>query len=63
VQSGRTYRHALDRLFEAERFDRTVIDAGEGFLPQDVAWLLEHVPGEVLVLRPAWAPPATAAAR
>ncbi|MFL5863044.1 MAG: hypothetical protein ACJ780_20095 [Solirubrobacteraceae bacterium] len=26
--------------------------AGEGFPPDDVAWLLAHAPGEIVILRP-----------
>ncbi|HZE05731.1 MAG TPA: hypothetical protein VE127_10930, partial [Solirubrobacteraceae bacterium] len=53
---GRTYRHALRRAIANERFDRIVIAAAihgaHGFLPDDVAWLLDHAPGEILILRP-----------
>ena len=56
IAAGRTYRHALARLFEQERFDRIVVAAGtegtDGLSADDVAWLLEHAPGEVVVLRP-----------
>jgi EmrB/QacA subfamily drug resistance transporter len=52
IEVGRTYRHALERLYKAERFDRTVADAGEGALTRDIDWLLERAPGEVVVLRP-----------
>ena len=56
IAAGRTYRHALGRLFERERFDRIVVAAAsegtEGFSADDVAWLLEHAPGEVVALRP-----------
>lgn len=55
---GRTLRHAVRRLVAQERFDRLVVPAGEGgdrggFGADDVGWLLAHVSGEVLVLRPA----------
>lgn len=56
IERGRTYRHALRQLVEHERHDRMVVAAGtlgEGFSAGDVAWLLEHVPGEVVVLRAA----------
>jgi hypothetical protein len=54
---GRTLRHALRRLTEQERFDRLVVpaadvDGDDGFSADDVGWLLAHVDGEVLVLRP-----------
>jgi hypothetical protein len=55
VVQGRTRRHAVRRLVDQERFDRLVVPAGEagegGFSADDVAWLLAHVEGEVLVLR------------
>jgi nucleotide-binding universal stress UspA family protein len=55
IETGRTPRHALRRLFEHERFDRLVVAAGGhgGFSAEDIAWLLETAPGEILVLRPA----------
>jgi hypothetical protein len=57
IERGRTVRHALRLLMENESFDR-VVAAGasnghDGFSPDDVAWLLENAPGEVLILRPA----------
>jgi hypothetical protein len=51
IEVGRTYRHALERLYKTERFDRTVTDAGVGALTGDIDWLLERAPGEVVVLR------------
>jgi hypothetical protein len=55
VVQGRTRRHAVRRLVEQERFDRLVVpasDAGDGgFGADDVAWILAHIAGEVLVLR------------
>jgi hypothetical protein len=60
IERGRTHRHALSALVEHERFDTIVVPArtstSDGFEPADVAWLLEHAPGEVLVLRPEVAP-------
>jgi nucleotide-binding universal stress UspA family protein len=56
IETGRTARHALRRLAEHERYDRIVIpasDSREGFSADDIAWLLENVDGEILVLRPA----------
>jgi hypothetical protein len=57
VERGRTYRHALRELLASEHQDRIVIAADtsgtDGFDAADVAWLLEHAPGEILVLRPA----------
>jgi nucleotide-binding universal stress UspA family protein len=56
IERGRTYRHALRKTIENERFDRIVIAAaahgGSGFDPDDVAWLLDNAPGEIVVLRP-----------
>jgi hypothetical protein len=57
IERGRTPRHALAQLLEHERYDRVVVAAktpsSEGFGPEDVAWLLEHATGELVVLRPA----------
>ena len=56
IERGRTLRHALRELLTHERHDRLVVAADEahgGFGPTDVAWLLEHADGEVLVVRPA----------
>ena len=56
IERGRTYRHALARLLEHERYDRIIVAAtsrnGDGFSAEDVAWLLEHAPGEIAVVRP-----------
>jgi nucleotide-binding universal stress UspA family protein len=56
VEAGRTARHALQELSEDERFDRIVVPAAthstECFAGRDIAWLLEHAPGEIVVLRP-----------
>jgi hypothetical protein len=56
IERGRTHRHALSALLEHERYDTLVVPArtstSDGFEAADVAWLLEHAPGEVLVLRP-----------
>jgi Universal stress protein family len=57
IGQGRTVRHALRELMAAERVDRIVVAARtahtDGLSAADVAWLLEHAPGEVAVLRPA----------
>ena len=57
IERGRTYRHALRELLASEHQDRIVIAADtsgtDGFDAADVAWLLQHAPGEILVLRPA----------
>jgi Universal stress protein family len=56
IERGRTPRHALAQAMEHERFDRIVVPAqtsrSDGFSPDDIAWLLENAPGEVIVLRP-----------
>jgi hypothetical protein len=57
IERGRSYRHALARLLDREEFDRVVVPAdangGEGLSGEDLIWLLERAPGEVLILRPA----------
>ena len=57
IGTGRSVRHALRELLDGERYDRIVVAAGtahtDGLSAVDVAWLLEHAPGEVLVVRPA----------
>lgn len=56
IERGRSYRHALARLLDRERFDRVVVpataEAGAGFSGEDLVWLLEKAPAEVLILRP-----------
>lgn len=55
IEIGRDYRHALRRAIATERYDRIVIAAAAqgtpGFDARDVAWLLDHAPGEIVVLR------------
>jgi hypothetical protein len=55
IETGRTPRHALRRLLDEEKFDRLVVPAATrtstGFSPEDIAWLLEQAPGEIVVLR------------
>ncbi|MGA9858577.1 MAG: universal stress protein, partial [Solirubrobacteraceae bacterium] len=55
IERGRTHRHALRQTIGHERFDRLVLAAatpdGIGFGPDDVAWVLAHAPGDILVLR------------
>jgi nucleotide-binding universal stress UspA family protein len=57
IQVGRTPRHALRETIEHERFDRIVVAAAghgaAGLGSDDVAWLLQSAPGEIVVLRPA----------
>jgi hypothetical protein len=56
IARGRNRRHALRRAIAEERFDRIVMAAAShgshGFDADDVAWLLEHAQGEIVVLRP-----------
>lgn len=56
IERGRSYRHALARLLDRERFDRVVVPAtaevGAGLSGDDLVWLLEKAPAEVLILRP-----------
>jgi hypothetical protein len=56
IERGRTYRHALKQTVENERYDRIVIAAtaaaGAGFTAEDVAWVLDNAPGEIVALRP-----------
>ena len=55
IEPGRTVRHALRMLMEHERFDQIVAAGatnGDGFTADDVAWMLENAPGEILILRP-----------
>jgi nucleotide-binding universal stress UspA family protein len=57
IERGRTQRHALREAIAHERFDRIVVAAAmgrsEGFQSDEIAWLLDHAPGEVVVIRPA----------
>jgi hypothetical protein len=56
IERGRDPRHALSLALEHERYSRVVAvarsEATDGFDPDDIAWLLEHAHGEVVVLRP-----------
>lgn len=56
IERGRTYRHALARLLAEEQFDRVVVSAGatgtQGLSGEDLVWLLERAPAEVMILRP-----------
>jgi hypothetical protein len=56
IERGRNRRHALRRAIAQERFDRIVMAAASqgshGFEADDVAWLLDHAQGEIVVLRP-----------
>jgi hypothetical protein len=57
IERGRSPRHALRQLASHERFDRIVVAAGNGhggpgLDAEDIAWLLDELPGEIVVLRP-----------
>jgi len=56
IERGRTTRHAIRQLVEHEHFDTIVVTASHagspGFLPDEIGWLLEHAPGEIIVIRP-----------
>jgi nucleotide-binding universal stress UspA family protein len=56
IEAGRTATHALQRLWEAERFDRIVVPAppgrGHGFTPKELQWILVRAPSETVILRP-----------
>lgn len=56
IERGRNQRHAMRQAIADERFDRIVVAAASngnpGFNAEDIAWLLDHANGEVLVLRP-----------
>jgi nucleotide-binding universal stress UspA family protein len=57
IERGRTDRHALRQTIANERFDRVVVAAAgrggaPGFDADDVAWLLDNAPGDIVVLRP-----------
>ena len=56
IERGRNYRHALREAIAHERYDRLVVAAASrtsaGFHGDDIAWLLDHAPGEVVIIRP-----------
>jgi hypothetical protein len=56
VGRGRSYRDALRHVIEQEPVDRVIVSAGTnprtGLSAEDLRWLLEKVPAEVLILRP-----------
>jgi nucleotide-binding universal stress UspA family protein len=60
IERGRSVRHALHELAAHERYDRIVVAAGngngEGLDAGDIAWLLDELPGEIVVLRPDHSP-------
>jgi nucleotide-binding universal stress UspA family protein len=57
IERGRSYRHALAALLGHEAFDRVVVPASapgsKGLSGDDLVWLLDRAPAEVVILRPA----------
>lgn len=57
VSRGRTYRDALSHLLADEQFDRIIVSATDsprkGLSYDDLEWLLQKVPAEIMILRPA----------
>jgi nucleotide-binding universal stress UspA family protein len=57
VGRGRSPRDALRKLLDEESFDRIIVSADEdphvGLSHDDLTWLLQRVPAEILILRPA----------
>jgi len=57
VARGRSYRDALRRILEKEQFDRIIVSVPEneraGLTHDDLIWLIDRVPAEVMLLRPA----------
>jgi hypothetical protein len=57
VGRGRSARDALRHLLDEEHFDRIIVSADEdpraGLSYDDLRWLLERAPAEILILRPA----------
>jgi len=57
VSRGRSSRDALRKLIESEHFDRIIVSADEdphsGLSYEDLRWMLERVPAEIMILRPA----------
>jgi nucleotide-binding universal stress UspA family protein len=53
---GRTYRDALQRMIDSEPVDRVIVSATansrKGLSADDLEWMLEKIPAEVLILRP-----------
>jgi hypothetical protein len=61
IEKGRSVTHALQRLWDVERFDRVIAPApaladvygNAGFTPKDLTWILTKAPFETLVVKPA----------
>jgi nucleotide-binding universal stress UspA family protein len=53
IERGRTLRHAMREAVAHERYDQLVVAAGPDDLHgEDVAWLLDNAPGELVIIRP-----------
>jgi hypothetical protein len=57
VARGRSYRDALRHILENEQFDRIIVSVPEdersGLTHDDLLWLIDRVPAEIMLLRPA----------
>jgi hypothetical protein len=57
VGRGRSYRDALRNLLEQEHVDRVIVsvpdDPRSGLSHDDLLWLIDRVPAEIMLLRPA----------
>lgn len=57
IERGRTVRHAMQCLCRHEDFFRMVVASAtresDGLDPEDVAWALRYMPGEIIAVRPA----------
>jgi nucleotide-binding universal stress UspA family protein len=57
VGRGRSARDALRKLLEQEHFDRIIVSADEdpraGLDYEDLRWMLDRVPAEIMIVRPA----------
>lgn len=66
VSRDRTYRDALRHQLDDERVDRIIVSATTdpriGLNGENLQWLLEKVPAEVLILRADFDDPATVTA-
>ncbi len=55
IERGRTLRDALRKLMAEESFERMLVpvssSAEAGFTGEDIAWVLEHAPTEVVAFR------------
>lgn len=60
IERGRSVRHALGQMADHEDYYRLVMATAtrenDGLEPEDVAWALRYIPGEIVVLRPGDSP-------